>query len=188
MTIALLAATEGGGELGLLLGLVFAGVALFLFLLELFVPSGGLLGLLSAIGAIASVGAFFAYDPVWGVAALAGYAVLAPALVVFGVRVWARSPIGRRMILRATESTEAPPDGEDDLFAEGAPPPPRDPRLELVGAEGVTVTPLRPVGFVQIGARRLDAVAEFGVIEADCRVRVTEIRDNAVRVRPIAAG
>lgn len=179
---ALAAAPAGDGDFALLLGLAFAAGAILFFLLELFVPSGGLLALLSALCAIGSVGAFFSHDAIFGAAALAGYAVLAPAAIIFGIRVWAKSPLGRRMILRASESRE---DADDDS---GPLPSPQaaasgDALAALLGAEGIAATSLRPVGFVRIGARQIDAVADFGVIEANRRVRVVEIRDNAVRVR-----
>jgi membrane-bound serine protease (ClpP class) len=182
MIAALAASPAGGGDFALLLGLAFAAGAVFFFLLELFVPSGGLLALLSALCAIGSVGAFFSHDAIFGAAALAGYAVLAPAAIVFGVRVWAKSPLGRRMILRASESQE---DADGDAAARSSThgDAPADSLASLLGAEGITATPLRPVGFVRIGSRQVDAVADFGVIEANRRIRVVEIRDNAVRVR-----
>ncbi|GJQ31089.1 MAG: hypothetical protein HBSAPP03_29730 [Phycisphaerae bacterium] len=41
-----------------------------------------------------------------------------------------------------------------------------------VGAEGVALTPMRPAGRVEIGERVVDAVAEFGFIDAGAKVRV----------------
>lgn len=179
----LLSAVDGGTDTYLVLGLVFTGVALFLFLLELIVPSGGLLGLLCALAGIASIGSMFVFDPVWGVATLAAYAVLAPLAIVFGIKLWTTSPLAKRMILRSTESIEDP-DAEAAETAQGVGAAASDPRSRLVGETGVTVTPLRPVGFVRVAGRRIDAVADFGVIDADRPVVVVEVRDNEVRVRP----
>lgn len=176
---ALAGASASGADLALLLGFAFAAGAVLFFALELVLPSGGLLSLLSALSAIASVAAFFSHDPLWGAASLAAYAVLAPAAVAFAIRVWAKSPLGRRMILRASESREDADEGpEGPSAAEGG-------LASLLHADGVAATPLRPVGFVRIGPRRIDAVADFGAIEADRPVRVVEIRDNTVRVREI---
>lgn len=178
-------ASAASPDTALVLGLVLAGVAVFLLVLEFLIPSGGLIALLCALAAIGSVGAFFAHDPIWGLAALALYALLAPVAIVFGVKVWASSPLGRRMILRATESgSELDP--TDRAIARGTAP---DASLAaLVGRVGRTVTPLRPVGFVRIEGRRLDAVADFGVIDAEVEVEVIDARDNALRVRPRASG
>lgn len=175
-------AADGGVDTYLMLGLVFTGVALFLFMLELIVPSGGLLGLLCALAGIASIGSMFMHDPVWGAATLAAYAVLAPIAIVFGIKLWTSSPLAKRMILRSTESVEDP-DAEEAEAGSGADASSADPLAALVGERGVTVTPLRPVGFVRVAGRRIDAVADFGVIDADREVVVVEVRDNSVRVR-----
>ncbi|MHC4652278.1 MAG: NfeD family protein [Planctomycetota bacterium] len=58
---------------------------------------------------------------------------------------------------------------------------------QLIGAEGVTETALRPVGFVKINGQRLDAMAESGVVEADTPVVVTDVYDNQIKVRPRTA-
>lgn len=181
--LAAASAVDGGNDPYFVLGLVFTGVAIFLFLLELIVPSGGLLGLLCALAGIASIGSMFIHDPLWGVATLAAYAVIAPLAIFFGIKLWMSSPLAKRMILRSTESVEDPdaPDMErrGDSKRSAA-----DLRSELVGQTGMTVTPLRPVGFVRVAGRRIDAVADFGVIDADRPVVVVEVRDNEVRVRP----
>ncbi|MFM1890536.1 MAG: NfeD-like C-terminal, partner-binding, partial [Planctomycetota bacterium] len=93
------------------------------------------------------------------------------------------SPLAKRMILRSTESVEDP-DAEAAEAHSGAEVSARDPLAGLVGERGITVTPLRPVGFARVAGRRIDAVADFGVIDADREVIVVEVRDNAVRVRP----
>ncbi len=55
---------------------------------------------------------------------------------------------------------------------------------ELIGAEGMTLSALRPVGFVKINGQRIDAMAETGVIEANMPVVVTDVYDNQIKVRP----
>lgn len=175
MHLATLAATVDGGDTGLVLGFVFIGVAIFFFLLELLVPSGGILGLLSALAAIASVAAMFTHDPVWGMATLASFVVLGPLAIWFAIRLWTQSPLARKMILQATESDPTPDDGVPPTASAALDP--------LVGKEGTSVTPLRPVGFVRIEGRRLDAIADFGIIEAERPIVVVGVGDNAVRVR-----
>ena len=46
------------------------------------------------------------------------------------------------------------------------------------------MTPMRPVGFVRIGAERIEAVAEIGMIEAGAAVEVVEASAARVVVRP----
>ena len=46
-----------------------------------------------------------------------------------------------------------------------------------------TATPLRPVGFVRFGDRRIEAVAEHGMIEAGTAVTVAESGPARIVVR-----
>ena len=52
-----------------------------------------------------------------------------------------------------------------------------------VGEEGIAATPLRPVGFVRFGDRRIEAVAEHGMIEAGTAVTVAESGPARIVVR-----
>ena len=53
----------------------------------------------------------------------------------------------------------------------------------LVGKTGETVTVLRPIGVVQIGEQRYDAMAESGVIAANKPIEVVQVYDNQIKVR-----
>jgi membrane-bound serine protease (ClpP class) len=57
--------------------------------------------------------------------------------------------------------------------------------LALIGAEGVVLTDLRPVGVIQVDGQRFDALSETGLIRAGSRVKVTKIDSNQVKVRGI---
>jgi len=56
---------------------------------------------------------------------------------------------------------------------------------DLVGREGVTVTPLRPAGMAEIDGAKVDVVALGDFIERDVRVRVVDNSGNRVVVRRI---
>lgn len=182
----------GGNTFMLLLGVGLALAAIALFVLELFVPSGGLLSLTCALCVIGSTAAFFMHSPMLGVAAAAIYCILAPMLLVVGLRIWSHSPIARRFILGAAD------DGDE----EDAEVPTMDPRqasgqldrlqlqaeqAALLGARGIAVTSLRPIGFVTIAGHRIDALAEGSVIDAGTPIEVVEILDNQLKVRPVEA-
>jgi len=64
------AAADSANEAYLLWGFILAAAALGLLILELLIPSGGLLGLLCGVSAIGSIIAFFQYDTMFGVSAL----------------------------------------------------------------------------------------------------------------------
>jgi membrane-bound ClpP family serine protease len=55
------------------------------------------------------------------------------------------------------------------------------------GAVGVTLTPLRPSGRVQIGEEIVDVVSDFGFIRAGARVRVASVEQFRVTVEPVDA-
>jgi membrane-bound serine protease (ClpP class) len=186
MSVALAQAATGAApnEAFLMWGFILAAAALGLLIIELLIPSGGLLGLLCGIAAIGSIVAFFQYDTTFGIAALGVYVVITPFLLIGIFKLWIQSPLAKRMVLGGDVQGQV--DGEQDTLktAEKT----RLKRIEelrqLIGAEGVTETALRPVGFVKIDGRRLDAMAESGVVEADMPVVVTDVYDNQIKVRP----
>lgn len=188
MTLLMLAqqtANQGNGDSTYIIwGGALAGVALVLLFIELFVPSGGLIGVLAGVAAIASLVAFFQYDATLGLAMTGVYIVLGPIAIIAIFKLWLNSPIGRRLILGGQEGTAA---GSDETIATSE--QQRRQRLEalreLIGAEGVTVTALRPVGTVKVGNQRIDALAESGMIAADTPVTVVDIYDNQIKVRAV---
>jgi membrane-bound ClpP family serine protease len=184
LVLAQTASGAAPNETYLMWGFILAAGALGLLLIELLIPSGGLLGLLCGIAAIGSIISFFQYDTTFGVAALLAYIILTPILLVFFFKLWIQSPLAKRMVLGGDVQGQA--DGEQDTLktAETV----RLKRLEelrqLIGAEGVTVTDLRPVGVVKIDGQRIDALAESGIVEAETPVVVTDVYDNQIKVRP----
>ena len=174
--------SESTNDGALLWGFILGGAALGILLLELLVPSGGLLGLLCGVAIIGSITAFFRYDTTFGFVSLLGYAILTPLVIIFGFKLWIQSPLARRMVLGGDdESTDS----------EGAPDPAGQARLgrhaqlrELIGAEGITITALRPVGVVKINGQRVDAMAESGIVEANTPIVVADVYDNQIKVRP----
>ncbi|MBL8795891.1 MAG: hypothetical protein JNM56_18450 [Planctomycetia bacterium] len=55
----------------------------------------------------------------------------------------------------------------------------------LLGAIGVTATPLRPSGMVRFGEEYVDVVAEGGYVDPGARVQVVEIEANRVVVKEV---
>ena len=106
-------------------------------------------------------------------------------MLVFVFKLWLNSPLSNRMVLGGNKDLSEP--GEESYHESVKDSTERLSKLHgLIGAEGKTITSLRPVGVVKIDGQRIDALAETGVIESDIEVVVTEIYDNQVKVRPIA--
>lgn len=57
--------------------------------------------------------------------------------------------------------------------------------LELLHKRGVTVTPLRPAGMVEIDGKRIDVVSEGGYIPAASTVLVIKVEGPRVVVKPV---
>jgi membrane-bound serine protease (ClpP class) len=55
----------------------------------------------------------------------------------------------------------------------------------LLGAIGVTATPLRPAGKVQFGEDFVDVVAEGSYVQPGTRVQVIEIEGNRIVVKEV---
>lgn len=147
---------------------------LTLLVLEAFIPSGGLLGVLSVISLVAGI--IFGYMGNWveGTIILAATVVGVPTAVVLMLKYWPETPIGRRVLLGVPEGEKVLPDLKR--------------RKTLVGKRGRTQNVLLPSGPVEIEGELIDAVSEGMVIEAGELVEVVEARGMRVVVRSVAAG
>ena len=168
----------------LLASLGLTAAALFFLALELFLPSGGILALLTGACAISSIIVMFMFDDILGLLNLAAYVLIGPFVLYWSIRIWERSPIGRKLILGATEEG-LDSGGESVQRSESERRERVDSIRSFIGDHGVADTQLRPVGFVRIDGHRIDAIAEGDVIEAGARIRVVEAYDNQVKVRAV---
>jgi membrane-bound ClpP family serine protease len=151
-------------------------LGLALMVLEMFIPSAGLLALLSLTAFVTSVGMVFVYQgTTWGALYLTGLCLTLPFLAVALVRWWPRTPIGRRIL------NLPPPD-----VSGGSPlPADRDNRFaHLVGEHGLAKTKMLPSGAIVVAGRTDDAVSEGVPIEPGQPVRVIDVRGNRIVVRP----
>lgn len=156
-------------------GIALFGSALLVLALELFIPSGGLLSLLCLGLAVSGVVCFFRVSNGAGLASTGAVLVMGPLAAYFFLKIYPDTPMGRRLIL-----------GDPDGRPSGADDPSRDDAGgALVGAEGVAVTDMRPMGTVEIDGKRLEAAAELGLIHAGTKVRVTGVEGVKVRVRAV---
>ena len=164
--------------------LVLVGLAMLA--LEVFVPSGGVLGFLSVVAIAAGVvTAFVEEGPAFGVGTLAVVVAAAPAILGIAFRIFPDTPLGRRVI--------PPPPKPDDVV------PDVDRRTAvktLVGRTGRTVGDLLPWGSVEIDGIAHEAVSDGGPIAAGSPVEVVGTQSAALvvrtveepRTRPPAAG
>jgi membrane-bound ClpP family serine protease len=147
-------------------------LGLGLIALELFIPSGGVIGILAALAIIASLAVAFSGGWVTGVSMLLATMVILPIVLAAAVHYWPRTPIGRLIMLETPQS-------EDEVL----PDTPQHRHLkDLIGKRGVAKTKMLPSGAIVIEGRVYDAFSEGMAIESGQPVRVTAIRTNRVAV------
>jgi membrane-bound serine protease (ClpP class) len=157
--------------------LVWAGLLLLLGLAlvmtEVFIPSGGILGVVS-LGAIvaAIVLAFVNRGAFAGFMFVLVALLAAPTILVFAFRWLPDTPVGRRLLVAIPTSDEVLPDDEE-----------RRALRELVGKVGRAKSRMLPSGAVQIEGRTIDAMSDGLPIEPGQPVRVIEVHGTRVTVR-----
>ncbi|GAE91149.1 membrane-bound ClpP-class protease [Gracilibacillus boraciitolerans JCM 21714] len=58
-------------------------------------------------------------------------------------------------------------------------------RLELIGQEGVAVTPLRPAGTAEFADERLDVVTEGAFVDVTSPIKIIKVEGSRIVVRKI---
>lgn len=159
-------------------GLALLAASILLLVVEVFVPSGGVISVLAALVGIGGVIMLFLHSTTWGLLGSLTLLVAFPAAFAFLVKVWPHTYFGRVMMgEKPLEQVEA-----ERLAAEEE----RKRWLGLLGREGIAVTDLRPVGVVRIDGQRYDALAETTMITAGQKVRVTVVEGRQIKVRAVA--
>lgn len=146
-------------------------IGLVLLVAEVFLPTGGVIGVVAASLLIVSLVLGFMQSLMTGMGFLLAEAIFVPAAVALGLHLLPRTPMAKKAFLR-------PPDAEEiDVSHES-------PRLDhLIGQFGRALTPLRPSGMVDFDGRRLDGVAEDGLIPSGSLVMAVQARSGRLVVR-----
>lgn len=152
--------------------------AVFLYLVcaalivaEVFIPSGGVLGIAAFISLIGGLSLFFRHSPVAGLVGVVVAVTMVPALLALAYTLLPRTRFGRRVLL-------APPVRQrGDAIAD-------TPELgRLLGQTGRVLTTMRPVGMCEFDGRRVECVAESGYVPKGKKVEVIHVEGTQVTVR-----
>ena len=159
--------------MNILWAIVLLGGALVLFMLEVFIPSGGLIGMIAVVLAICGIVLMARVDSTAAtITAILAIAAL-PVLFALAIKLWPDSPVGRIMTLRTRQQRMTDAEAE---------PPGATASAQLVGQTGQALTDLRPVGTCRISDQRLECLASRGVIEAGSNIRVIAVDGIEIKV------
>lgn len=159
----------------ILTAVVLLAIAVILFLAELFIPSGGLLGVIAAVALIAGIIMLFRIDTTLGLVGVVLSMIAIPVLFAVGLKIWPNTPIAQRLLLKDLPRDEVDP-------ATGRPKAELEHRA-LIGAEGKALTDLRPVGACLINDQRFECLAEGDMIRAGDTIRVVAADGMQIKVR-----
>ncbi|UFU01388.1 nodulation protein NfeD [Radiobacillus kanasensis] len=151
--------------------IVFVIIGIVLMVAELFVP-GGILGVL---GIASIVGALFMSSADIGHMAMSIAIAILISIVVFAVlfkRIGLEKGFFRHIILRDATTSEK---GYVSTVS----------RLDLIGLQGVSLTPLRPSGTGLFDGERLDVVTEGGYVKEQSNIRVVKTEGARIIVREV---
>lgn len=157
----------------LIAAIILLVLGLLFIVLELFVPSAGILGILAGVCLTAGIVMGFFHSFPTGVVMLLVVVLAMPIVLALMIRIWPSTPIGRRILVKPPTKDEVLPVGNhlDEL-------------RETLGKVAIAKTKMLPSGIVVIDQRQFDAVCEGFAVEPGDKVRVVAVRSNRLYVQP----
>jgi len=157
--------------------LVFAVFLYFacaaLIVAEVFVPSGGLISICALACLIGGIVIFFRHSAAAGWVGVGIAIIMIPTVLVIAYKIFPRSRFGKSVTL-------TPPQRE-----QGDAVPDTTELKKLLGAVGIVLTPLRPVGMCDFSGQRVECVAEGGYVDKGKRVKVIDVESTQLTVRMV---
>ena len=151
---------------------VLFAVGMIFLMIELFVPGFGIFGGLGLVALVLCI-VFQAHSVAEGLLLLLIIAVIVFLLALIAARSLKRGWLYRSsLVLKDAEDKDAGYVARDDYS-------------RFSGKEGLSVTPLRPAGTVEIGGEKADVVTEGEFIPKGARVRVVGTTGGRITVRQL---
>jgi len=150
---------------------LFLGLALIVAVLEVFLPSGGVLAVLAIAFLITSVVFSFQTDIVFGSFYTLFTALLVPAFLWVALIIWPNTWIGRQILLIPEEDPALVPDEEQRSLK------------QLIGKQGLAKSKMLLGGLIEIENKRYSAVSDAEPIEPGEVISVIRIEGTSIIVR-----
>ena len=153
---------------------LFLCLAFIVAVLEVFLPSGGIFGVLAVGLLITSIVFAFQISVVFGSLYTFFVCLLVPVFLWYALRVWPKTWIGQQILLTPeTDPALAPNDELQTL-------------KQLVGRQGLAKSKMLLGGLIEIDGNRYGAVSDAEPIEAGEPVSVIRIEGTSLIVRKIS--
>ena len=146
-------------------------LAVMLGVFELFIPSGGILAFLSLTALAGSVVMAFYQGPVHGIVFFMVVAIGTPCGLWLAVKLWPKTPIGRRIMLTSPDPKNVLPQGHSFK--------------QLVGQQGMAKSKMLPSGAIEIAGQTYTACSEGMSIAPGTPIEVISVHGVEIIVRPV---
>ena len=157
----------------LLIPIGLIGFGVFFLVIEAFIPSAGLLGILAAICLLSGIlSAYYYGGMAVGTTFMSFTFIGVGLLIAYMIKKWPETTFGKLILVEPPPTEELLPD--------------RSEFQQLVGRVGQASSVMLPSGFVEIEGKRYDAVAQ-NTVEEGTWVKVQSIRNGRILVvRPVS--
>jgi membrane-bound serine protease (ClpP class) len=154
-----------------ILGLLLIVLAAVLLVVEIFVPSFGLLAICAITSLVAGIWLFFKVSTAAGWIGVGIAAVVVPIVWIVTYRLFPKTSFGKSVTLEGPERDlgDAIPDTQD--------------LAKMLGETGIVITPLRPVGMCDFDGQRFECVAERGYVDKEEKILVIHVEGTQLTVR-----
>jgi len=142
-------------------------IGILVIIAEIFIPSFGLLTVIALSVLFYSLYLVFTTISTTAGMIFTGLDIaLLPVLIIFGMKILARSPLSLKRELSKQDGVVSQRQGLEDYMH----------------MTGISVTDLRPAGMAVINSQRLDVVTDGEYIDADTPIVVTGVKGNQIIV------
>jgi membrane-bound ClpP family serine protease len=151
---------------------ILLGLGLVVVVMELFLPSAGILGILATVLILSSIVLGFTEGLKYGALMLGLVVVSVPAVLALMVKVWPHTPLGKRILLKDLKPEDVLPNSSHYTR-----------KKDLEGRLGVAKTKMLPSGIIVVDGEKFDAVSEEFAIEQGDPIKVVSVRENRIYVQ-----
>ena len=142
--------------------------------LELFVPSAGIIGIIAATLIVAGIVVGFTESLTTGALMLMIAVVALPVLLTIMFKIWPHTPLGKRILLKDLKPEDVLPKKSHY----------KKRNESMVGKLGVARTKMLPSGTVVIDGEKFDAISDGFAIDQGDAVKIVAVREHRIYVQP----